>query len=470
MVRITKNFTLEELYASDTARAKGINNRPTTEAIGNLTRLAYCLLQPLRDKLGKPIIITSGYRSQALNKAIGGTPTSQHCLDTKTEILTPDGWKRNTEISIGDKVLNYNPTTGLIEEDVVLNKIEYFYKGDMVLFSNKVGNCYVTENHRMYNTPYSRVDNFQFREAKTLYRKRSVHYTSGILNRTKSTHNINMLRLGIAVICDGCVYKRANANTPIIQFNLKKQRKIEELENILNQLKIKYSKRYCKNRESKGQYGVYEYRINQTYSKPIIDIIGVNKKIPRWFLQELNSDEICQLLDTYINFDGCVDKRKNCTGKSISSVDKDNIDILQAMAVLCNYRCILKEYTNRKTNFGNSNIYILSLSEHNRIRFNESDVCIIPDKLEVWCITTSNSTIITRREGRTLIMGNCKGEAADLYSPGMTIKELYNFVKSSGLEYDQMIEEGTWLHLSYRKGHNRKENLLYRNKRYIKDN
>ena len=40
----------------------------------------------------------------------------------------------------------------------------------------------------------------------------------------------------------------------------------------------------------------------------------------------------------------------------------------------------------------------------------------------------------------------------------------------TGLEYDQMIEEGTWLHLSYRKGHNRKENLLYRNKRYIKDN
>lgn len=80
MVRITKNFTLEELYASDTARAKGINNRPTTEAIGNLTRLAYCLLQPLRDKLGKPIIITSGYRSPALNKAIGGTPTSKQFI------------------------------------------------------------------------------------------------------------------------------------------------------------------------------------------------------------------------------------------------------------------------------------------------------------------------------------------------------------------------------------------------------
>lgn len=63
MVRITKNFTLEELNSSDTARVKGINNRPTTEVIDNLTRLAYCLLQPLRDKLNKPIIITSGYRS-----------------------------------------------------------------------------------------------------------------------------------------------------------------------------------------------------------------------------------------------------------------------------------------------------------------------------------------------------------------------------------------------------------------------
>lgn len=89
MVRITKNFTLEELYASDTARAKGINNRPTTEAIGNLTRLAYCLLQPLRDKLGKPIIITSGYRSPALNKAVGGTPTSQHSKGEAADLYSP---------------------------------------------------------------------------------------------------------------------------------------------------------------------------------------------------------------------------------------------------------------------------------------------------------------------------------------------------------------------------------------------
>ena len=89
MVNITKNFTLEELYASDTARTKGINNRPTTEAIGNLTRLTYCLLQPLRDKLGKPIIITSGYRSPALNKAIGGAPTSQHCKGEAADLYSP---------------------------------------------------------------------------------------------------------------------------------------------------------------------------------------------------------------------------------------------------------------------------------------------------------------------------------------------------------------------------------------------
>ena len=89
MVNITKNFTLEELYASDTARAKGINNRPTTEAIGNLTRLTYCLLQPLRDKLGKPIIITSGYRSPALNKAIGGAPNSQHCKGEAADLYSP---------------------------------------------------------------------------------------------------------------------------------------------------------------------------------------------------------------------------------------------------------------------------------------------------------------------------------------------------------------------------------------------
>lgn len=76
--RISKNFTLEELCASATAKAKGIKNVPDTESVVNLCALVHNVLQPLRDKYGKEVKIGSGYRCLALNKAVGGVSTSQH--------------------------------------------------------------------------------------------------------------------------------------------------------------------------------------------------------------------------------------------------------------------------------------------------------------------------------------------------------------------------------------------------------
>ena len=76
--RISKNFTLEELCASSTAKAKGIKNVPGQEQIINLCALVHNVLQPLRDKYGGEVKIGSGYRSPALNKAVGGVSNSQH--------------------------------------------------------------------------------------------------------------------------------------------------------------------------------------------------------------------------------------------------------------------------------------------------------------------------------------------------------------------------------------------------------
>ena len=76
--RISKNFTLEELTASQTAKAKGIRNVPDTQQTCNLCALVHHVLQPLREAMGEPIKIGSGFRSAALNKAVGGVSNSQH--------------------------------------------------------------------------------------------------------------------------------------------------------------------------------------------------------------------------------------------------------------------------------------------------------------------------------------------------------------------------------------------------------
>ena len=77
-MRISKNFTLEELTASATAKAKGISNNPGQTDLVNLCGLVHNVLQPLRDWWGKEVKIGSGYRSLALNRAVGGVSNSQH--------------------------------------------------------------------------------------------------------------------------------------------------------------------------------------------------------------------------------------------------------------------------------------------------------------------------------------------------------------------------------------------------------
>ena len=73
-----KHFTLRELVKSDTAIRKGIKNIPNRQEEQNLTNLVDKILDPLREAYGKPIIVTSGFRCEELNKLIGGSKTSQH--------------------------------------------------------------------------------------------------------------------------------------------------------------------------------------------------------------------------------------------------------------------------------------------------------------------------------------------------------------------------------------------------------
>ena len=77
-MQLSKHFKLEEFTKSMTATRKGIDNNPGAGDIKNLENVCYEILEPLRAKFEKPIIITSGYRSEELCEAIGSKKTSQH--------------------------------------------------------------------------------------------------------------------------------------------------------------------------------------------------------------------------------------------------------------------------------------------------------------------------------------------------------------------------------------------------------
>jgi len=89
-MRISPHFLLTEFTKSKTADEKKINNTPSVEQIKNITALCKHVLELIRKHFGMPIYITSGYRSEKLNKAIGGSRYSQHLKGEAADFVVKD--------------------------------------------------------------------------------------------------------------------------------------------------------------------------------------------------------------------------------------------------------------------------------------------------------------------------------------------------------------------------------------------
>jgi hypothetical protein len=85
-MQLSKNLALAEVTRSETAKRNGISNMPTPEHIENFKKLAENVFQPIREHFGVPIHISSGYRSKALNAAVKGSLSSQHCTGEAIDI------------------------------------------------------------------------------------------------------------------------------------------------------------------------------------------------------------------------------------------------------------------------------------------------------------------------------------------------------------------------------------------------
>ncbi|MFQ6615072.1 MAG: D-Ala-D-Ala carboxypeptidase family metallohydrolase [Fidelibacterota bacterium] len=89
-MRLSPHFHLEEFTRSKTAGEKGIKNFPDVEQIQNITALCKVVLEEVRKHFGKPVLITSGYRSPELNRAVGGSQYSQHVKGEAADFVVKD--------------------------------------------------------------------------------------------------------------------------------------------------------------------------------------------------------------------------------------------------------------------------------------------------------------------------------------------------------------------------------------------
>jgi len=97
-MKLTANFTLDELTKSQTAERKGINNNPSPQQIENIKALAVNVLQPVRAHFDKALIISSGFRCAELYIEIGSSITSQHCADDEAAAADFEIWGTDNEV------------------------------------------------------------------------------------------------------------------------------------------------------------------------------------------------------------------------------------------------------------------------------------------------------------------------------------------------------------------------------------
>ena len=151
-MKLSENLSLSEVTRSDSAKRKGISNEPTPEHLENFKKLAENIFEPIRKHFGKPIHISSGYRSKALNAAIGGSASSQHCTGEAIDIDMDGSSNGITNKMVFDYIkANLNFDQLINEFDYAWVHVSYESTGKQrkqILDAKKVGGKTVYSPHK----------------------------------------------------------------------------------------------------------------------------------------------------------------------------------------------------------------------------------------------------------------------------------------------------------------------------------
>lgn len=144
--RVTPSFYMSEFFKSETAARKGIDNTPKAMPLANIRNLLAPGMQRIRELLGHPVIISSGFRSKELNAAVGGSNHSQHSLGLAADFTCP-GF--GTPAQVARKILDHR------HEIVFDQLISELGQWCHVSFSEKPRGEVLTARHTGIGTVYS---------------------------------------------------------------------------------------------------------------------------------------------------------------------------------------------------------------------------------------------------------------------------------------------------------------------------
>ena len=308
--------------------------------------------------------------------------TSTACVPIDTEVLTKEGWKKITDVDYGEEIASAHIDDLSINFSPVIGKVPVKAQDTWI-----VRDIEATADHRMLYRNQNRDDWKCDKFDKIWNLSHQVYIPSAGYYNGKGLPLTNTeIEYLIAVQADGSYMRDSGVESDGyygIEFHLKKQRKIDSICDLLDEMGYEYKL----NKRSDGTISI------RIYGKDKVEFAErwLNNKQFTWDWLELSPGQAEFFLDKSLDYDGCR------AGKDYSSSKKRNIDIVDAIASL-NGIGVRHSDDNRRTHFTKSSRSITIESERKRC----------PRK-QVTCVTVPEGFILVRQNGRTTIIGNCPG-------------------------------------------------------------
>ena len=321
------------------------------------------------------------------------------CLDDISEILTDRGWIRFPELKSTDRVAQYHQdgSVSFVIPDKIINKPYY---GEMISYKNKTGHI------DMLLTPDHRV--IYLNDKKELIEKTALDYKPNALNyipvagKAKNTTRVlgKYEKFLIALQADGSIHdlelrdgSRSGCHT--VSFTFAKQRKIDRLISILDDLDFEYS------------LSDYDKRGRRCFRVKVPTTFILTKNFKDWVIDysRLGYDWCHEFIEEMSNWDGSV--RKDTGSYYYSSTVEDNTEVVQTIASLCGYKTY--KYSQKDTRKESYKIvHRLSIMKNKNIQSGQSLVksTVLYDG-HVYCVSVPTGMFVARRNNGIFITGNC---------------------------------------------------------------
>jgi len=318
-------------------------------------------------------------------------PSRWGCFSEDTEILTNDGWKLGKDLEKGEVIATFNIAKEEIQYLPVLKMTKDHYKGKMFNLKNRITDQLITPNHKVLR----RIHNFDkdkseskyvLEEAQKLKTKIPLIPLGGKFKGKEMDKNL--VKSLAWITSEGSLCR--NERIGIHQSQEMNPENCDDIRECLDELEIPFDE-MPRQSGFTGKMNCVRFRLNRPMSRKIHEEHFPNyvKVIPK-SLRNISTELAREFIDTYMKADGHVPENKIYTKK------REDADLLQEMIVKAGWGTTLLKNKN--------GIYVVRVIKHDFTQvtsINEVDYDGI-----VWCPTTTNNTVVVRRNGKVFLSGN----------------------------------------------------------------